>query len=203
MAITKDYSDLYPDIYPWLPGCPPGIITSAIQRQARAFCERSEAWRQQLDSINLKDGILRYELEPDWDAELRRVSEVRINTEDGVDAGNVGELIPPDQYRYEPRECELILNDGYEPREDVDKGLEVKVILVPRRLATKIDPVFLDRWQIAIIGGVMRYLAAMPGKKWSNATLAATSNVDYIRGIADARRDLDLDGTNATLSISA
>lgn len=204
MSLTRQYTDLYPDLIPYLRGCPEPIVLSAIRRMTRKFCSRSEAWRVELDPITLREGITEYEIDAPFDAEIRRISELRINTEDGVDAGIPGTLIPDDKYLYDRYDdSKVVLDDAYEPTEDVTNGLEIKVVLVPKRDADRIDVFFLDMWQDVIIGGVMSDLMVMPNVKWSDPARALIGNQEYLRGISMARAELDRQSTNRTLSISA
>ena len=81
MAAITDYSDLYPTMTPELPGCPEPFMLQALKKAFRKFCQDSNAWREQLASINLKEGVLDYALASIWDAEIKNIVEVRVGAE--------------------------------------------------------------------------------------------------------------------------
>ena len=82
MADITAYTDFYPMMMPELPGCPEDFLLQSIKKTVRKFCQDTDAWREQLASIDLKDGVLGYELVSKWDAEIRHIVEVRIKTAD-------------------------------------------------------------------------------------------------------------------------
>ncbi|MFA5107766.1 MAG: hypothetical protein WC497_05595 [Patescibacteria group bacterium] len=278
MAVLTAYSDLYPLMTPELPGCPEPFILQALKKSLRKFCQDSDAWREQLASIDLKDGILDYSLVSAVDAEIRHVVEVRIGAEivdlagadvvttaaigattfnvhgiasvtgtiasgdqfiisgnDGtlytlsadavitahtatlvftpaltaeatagdklavVPQKDLGTLISPDLYVYRAEATTrlgvaqargtLSLDASLEPTEDLVRGLDVKVSLVPHVNSDAVDLDFLTRWAEAVSGGALFSLMTMKGRKWTDAGRAALFLLDYNKGLSRARRE--------------
>lgn len=281
MAAITAYSDLYPMMVPELPGCPENFILQALKKTFRKFCQDSNAWREQLASINLKDGVLDYALASKWDAEIKEIVEVRIGAEivdlagadvvtttaagesslavhdiasdsgtinsgdqfilaggDGtlytlsadatvashattisftpvlseeaaagtelsvVPPKDLGALVDKSLYSYAAEDTvrldvaqacgTLTLDPSLEPDEDLIRGLDVKVSLVPHINSAndQIDYDFLTRWAEAVIGGAIFSLMTMKGRKWTDTGRAPLFMLDYNKGISRARREI-------------
>jgi hypothetical protein len=281
MSAITSYADLYPLMVPELSGCPENFILQSLKKTLRKFCQDSNAWREQLASINLKEGVLDYALASKWDAEIKEIIEVRIGAEivdlagadvvtttaageaslavhdiasdsgtiysgdkfilsggDGtlytlsanatvtshaatitftpvlsqiatagtelsvVPPKDLGVLIAPAYYTYHAEDTVrldvaqaagiLSLDSSLEPDEDLIRGLDVKVSLVPHINSDddQIDYDFLTRWAEAIIGGSIWWLMTMKGRKWSDPQRAPLFMLDYNRGLSRARREM-------------
>ncbi|MCK9517999.1 MAG: hypothetical protein M0R74_03065 [Dehalococcoidia bacterium] len=205
MAAIDSYTDFYPLMAAELPGCPEYLMLQALKRVARKFCQDSDAWRVQLDSIDLVEKQLAYVLTPlsggtTWGAQIKHVLAVRINTEDGIDKGNPGVLISQPYYTFYPTDTTrinasiaantLLLDDSLEPAEDVTDGLEVEVVLVPELNEddTEIDMDFLAMWSEAIIGGAIAYLMTMKKRRWTDIQRAGLFQADFNKGVSRARK---------------
>lgn len=174
-------------------------MLQALKQSFRRFCLDTNAWREQLESIDLTEEILAYVLESDAfdDVEIRHIVEVRINTEDGISEGNPGALIDSGLYAYYPSATtrqgvaiaagSLVLDDSLEPAEDVTGGLEVMVSLVPNINSTDFDAPFVTRWSEAVVGWAMFWLKSLPGRKWTDKDRALVFQREYYRGVSRAR----------------
>jgi len=165
-------SDLYSELTMKLPGITQPLMLKALQLSARTFCEETEAWKEQLEPHNLVAEQTEYELDWDWCAEVRRVIEVRQNSEAGVDAENKGALVDPAGYEFDQPET-LTFTDGFVPPESVTNGLEVKVVFVPYTNVCSLPRWFLNRFSLGIVAYAIWDLASEPGLKWSNPSIAA------------------------------
>lgn len=179
MPGLNKYSGLYPLMIPELPACSASLILQAIQKSARKFCIDTEIWSETLDSIDLVKDQTDYTISSSWDAEIRRIKELRINTKANIAEGNDGTIQKPALYEFTPEDDTLTLDDSIEPAENVTDGLEIDVCLVPMNATTVVDPVFLNYWSGAIIAGAMVSLMLMPKQKWSNPTQATFYQLQY------------------------
>ena len=183
MQITA-YTDLYPHIMPQVSGCDADLVLPAIQRTARDFCRDTEAWRETLWPLALRDTKDQYTLVWDYEAEILRIIEVRWNTEDGVDADLKGNPVPASEYTLEVNadgECRDVLTFNTAPTATVSRGLEVDVCYLPHMDAEGISAEMIDRWSEAIIAGALVRLMIMPEKPWANPSLAAFNKGEYDR----------------------
>ena len=162
------------------------------------FCLDTEAWWEQINPISLVDGTMSYQVNPSWDAEIKRIRELRINTEGGISEGDKGVLISASLYDFylaggkdelgvTIRENTVILDDSLEPAEDVTNGLEISIVIVPYLNSDNIDPLFLNTWIEAIIGRTMMDLMRMVDKKWSNPSRAMIYELEYQKARGRAR----------------
>ena len=192
------YTDLYPYLSPELPGCPDPVILQALQKAGRMFCLDTEAWWEQLKPVNLVDGQVSYRISPSWEAEVKRIRDLRINTAEGIANGDEGDPVNPALYDFYPAgnktplgtsisENTVILDDSLEPADNVTNGLEVSIILVPYLDSDKLDPVFLNSWIEALIGRAMADLMSMTGKKWMNPGRANVYELQYQKARSRAK----------------
>jgi len=187
MAVNR-YVDLYPLMTPELPGCTEPMMLQALQRSMRQFCIDTEAWWETLASVNLVEDQTEYNINSTWDAEIKRIKELRINTEDNIAAGNDGAIQDHELYEFITPDA-LILDDNLKPAEDVTGGLEIEVRIVPSITATSVDPTFLNDWIDAILGWAMNYLMSMTHKKWSNPDRSAYYMMQYLKGVSTAKSE--------------
>jgi len=199
MARINKLTDLYPLMEPELPSCPEPLILQALRKKTRQFCQDTDVWREQLKDIDLVAGQRDYVLNPSFDAEIRKIVEVRINTAENRAAGYRGAEVKSQYYMFHGELSQrlgvnlqpntLTLDESLEPSASETGGLEVKVSLAPLLMAGQVDQDFLQKWCEAIIGGAMFYLMTMPRKKWSDPQKAGLYLVDYNKGISRARRE--------------
>lgn len=148
---------------------PQGFMLSALQQAARAFFDDTEVWKETLDPHRLVAEQRVYELEWDWCARVQRIEEVRWNTEDGVEAGNLGTLVSVKQYDFDQPD---ILTFNTPPDTTVDQGLEVDVIYVPTLSCCEMPQWILNRWAEPIWAKALSTLLSMPRKAWSDPARA-------------------------------
>jgi len=281
MAPLAGFTALYPIMAPELPGCPDNFMLQAIKKAYRSFCQDTDGWRQQLPSINIKDGVLDYLLTPvapGADCAIKHVVEVRMGSEkvdlagadvvttvaaglstinvhgiasasgtiasgsefvfeggDGtlytlsaaatitshtatllftpvlseeatagdelavIPPGDLGTLIRPELYTFHAEATTrldvaqnlniLSLHTSLTPAEDLLRGLDVKVSLVPHVASDSVDLNFLTRWAEAIVGGAVSYLMTMKGRKWTDTGRAPLLQLDYNAGKSRLRKE--------------
>lgn len=193
MARITDFTGLYPHVHAELPGCPQPLYVQHLLRSARALCEKSRVWREDLDPYDITDDEKEYTLAPTVDgttynARIECLIEVRQNTEDGVTNGDKGTLINWRDYSFNPNT--LVLTFDTAPSDDITDGLEVKAVLVPHLGASDITEWILNNYAEVILAGCKYKLLAMTNKTWSNTTLAAEYRTEWRNGIAKAKADI-------------
>lgn len=88
MARVTSYSQLLPFVLPEVPGCSPDIATFMLKRVGRRFCERTEAFRDDLGPLGIVDYRQDYVLVHPYDASIHRILAVKVNSIEQ----------PPDRY---------------------------------------------------------------------------------------------------------
>lgn len=198
MGSQATFAGLYPLIVHEVPGCPNVMVLQYLQQAARDFCIETEAWQEELAAIDLVEDTLAYTLVVEYDAEVRRILEVHIRTEEEVTDGADGSLQNYDKYEFTPPTT-LTLDDSIEPQEDVTDGLVVKVVLVPQlfedvdsiTVQAGISATFLNLWAEPIIGRAKWLLKRMSGKTWSDPQGAAIGMADYWKGVTAAKQEVE------------
>lgn len=186
--MATPFTDMYEHVLPELPGCPTVLVLPTIVKVVRHFCEQTQAWKLDLDAINIRSGVDTYDLDgvPSC-AEIIMPSYVES-------LGN--ELDAEDGYTMPNRE-QITLSD--EPQEDEVGGLVIQVVLRPKTDATETcDDLFCD-WHEIWAYGVMERLMRMPDKIWTEPNMANAYHTMYWNGINDARVDVDRGHTNRLL----
>lgn len=78
----KSWNAFLKDVRPGAPGTPAPIAEHAVMRAARAFCERTRAWRVELDPTTTREGVKAYDIELETATELVRLESATLNGED-------------------------------------------------------------------------------------------------------------------------
>lgn len=186
-------SDLVPRVSDHVPGCPENAVLQALRDGWRRFCYDSRAWRSTLPSLDLVAEQKEYNLLPRFDAEIERVYEVRVPSEDNVTDGEEGPELESDYWEVQTTAAGVTqLKLGYEPSEAVSGGLIVKAVLLPNRDVQEAeDPTFLNRWADAVTWAAVLDLAARPGRRWTSPTEATLAQSRYRTEVNRARADVD------------
>jgi hypothetical protein len=79
MSTITAYTDLKDQVVLYAPGCPDGVVEKAIREAGRAFCERSESWREWVEPIPITDWQAHYTLSHGYSATIKRVLTICVN----------------------------------------------------------------------------------------------------------------------------
>lgn len=181
----SNYSELYPRMVDDLPGCNQDrIMLNALKDAGRLFCRKTEAWRVELDPIDIVADQATYDLDTviEFDAVVLRFLWVKTG---GDDADPI-----PDSYYLLNGETTLEFQDDVVPDAALTDGLIVKLALLPRLGTVELDEGFMERHAEAIVGGAMATLLKKKGKPWYNPDLAAEYFLDWRRGLCEATAEV-------------
>ena len=163
-----------------LTGCPELLRVEALRDALRQFCEESNAWHETLSDIDIEDGVVEYNLIPEYDAHIQRIVAVRLNTEDGVTDDVWPDPLDESLYSMTPGDPEvLVLDDSLEPADDITGALRVKASFVPEFNSLDIAEWFLNRYWEGIVARAMGIRMRDPNKRWTNAMRAEFYERDY------------------------
>jgi hypothetical protein len=182
------YDQLYPGMAVELPGVEDRSFLRALRDAGRRFCDRTEIWAWTLDPIDLVEEQLDYTLAHEWQAVIKRVLEVRINSEAGVTAGTKGNAQDESLYEFTPPST-LTLDDSLEPGADLTDGLEADVVLVPNLRCDEIPEYIIERWGEAIMAGAIAELKRQPNRGWTDPDGAGYFQTQWNRGLNAALRE--------------
>jgi hypothetical protein len=174
-----------------LRGCEQLLQVEALRDGLFDFCVESEAWLEEVPAIDIVDGQLEYNLIPEYDAHIHRITDVWILTEDQVTDETRPD--PLDASRYEMRAGDpevLVLEDGLEPEADIDDALIVKAVLVPELNSLDIAEWFLNRYWRGIVARAKWIRMMDVGKRWSNPQRAAFYDAEFKGWIQKAKGEV-------------
>lgn len=205
MSQISAYSDLMQLIMQQVPGCEQPLIQQHLQQAVRKFCHHSEAWLEKMQPMDLIEDQYEYTLTPNYDCEVRRVTDVWYRSADDVTNDHDGQHLQElDEYTF-VRPNVLRLCKNLAPQADVTDGLVVKVVLVPFLLESggnAISQDFLNLWAEPIVAGAIETLMMVPRTRWGNPNLAQYWRNIYLTGITDAKAAISMDGLNQPEGIS-
>ena len=188
MGQTINISDIRKYILPEVPGCPLPLLDQVIIDVWREFCNETQAWKCDLDPINVRDTVTEYELDaPNNYSQIIVPTKVQIfRDEDSPIHPDAQTEEPYDAYtRFD--KCAIIL--VLTPSEDITNGLRIRVALRPRLTATLMDQqLFEDTYDYAAFG-VKARLMLMPKKDWSAQQMGLYYQQRYWDGVGKARID--------------
>lgn len=170
------WSDLFPYIAPYLPGCPSLLITDNLKRAAINFCRDTHIWTEQIDDIFPVEGVLRYELRAPEGTKIIALSEIY--------RGEDSNKRPVNDY------CSLnafgLLTFDKSVTES-GEPIHVRVVLEPSVDATDIPDDIGHRYREAFINGALSFLMMMPRKIWTNPEQAMLHDQKYNQMLGEAK----------------
>lgn len=183
------FSAWSPEVLPWAPGAPDGLIVQAVRSAAREFCERTRAWVLWLDPATAGEGVgqeLDFELPSK--TELVRIEQVTVD----------GRPLDIDHYREAPADPALFEGDGKAAMAKDTKVLaltgnwagaeavQVQVSLMPAEDSVSMDTTVASRFRDAIASGARFELLSLPGVPFSNERVAGQQRDLFEKAIAAA-----------------
>ena len=202
---SKLLSDFLPQILPHVPGCIDQLARDAVRNAAIIFCERSKAYRLELDPMQVEAGISDYEFDVPDDTVVHEVLRVVIDgtpidpkSPAQLDIERPGwqtETGTPFAYYLKDfrRKLRLVLM----PDASIADGLLIEAALKPSKTALKFEQGFFEEYFDDVAYGALANLLSMPGKEWTNTGKADQNlarfnaaigkhNVDAAKGFANA-----------------
>lgn len=189
-------ADITPSIAIEASGVPELVMRRVLLDAARLFCRRSRYWRVNLDPISMVDAQSRYDLfSPINDSSVYDIVSVRMGTERKFLTRstysklqfNLDNSGTPTQFALEAAKEIIFAPIPVATTADAN----IRVTLVPDTSATTLDDRLFDDFGEGLIYGALYRLMRMPGKAWSDSTLAGHYGSLYsmkeqeARGLAD------------------
>ena len=148
------YADLISRMARDIPNFDYNDTLQALQDAGREFCNLSEAWFENLTSINIVADQQSYTLATDYPAHFKRVKSVHILSSTDVTNGEEGRLMDSSYYKLVlPATLKFQVN--HTPSTAVTGGLVVEVVFTPNMGANELPAWLMSRWGDGIIGKAM------------------------------------------------
>lgn len=207
-----DWKDFDPLVVPMVPGCSAAVAREAVKDAVAEFCDRSNIWTVDLDSMPMLVGIAEVDLSPPTGSRVIRLEEVKLN---GMPLAPTSprelDILAPTWTEYpngQPTHF-WVADDGANrllhlwptPNETSLSALYVRAVLKPTSTADGVPDWLFEEWRHPVASGALKKLCATPGKEWTNPDLAAYHAMLFSEGIGRATYALNTGGTTKPLRI--
>lgn len=191
---TKFWTDWYDEVLPDVPGCSQKVAKNAIRNAAIEFCERTLAWKVDLDPLNAVANQAAYPFEPPANTRVVRLLNVwyngkRLTPKTPADLddlyANWPSAIGTPLYYTQLSPDEVILVPM--PNAALANGIAQKVALKPTRASTGLEEYLYEKYLEEIAAGAKARLMLMQKKPWSNTAMGAANQALFEDAIASAR----------------
>ena len=186
--MAKSWDTFLPLITPHLSGCQIATIKLYLASTAADFFARTYLWREQINGITVRTGVVDYELDPDTglvedvisvvygEHTLTRTDLRLIGTEKLSETG-------------EPREFWIQADNSIRifPIPEEGTTLKVYAVLKPSRAGSGVEDWIYETFADTIVSGTIAQLAMIPGKEWTDVALAGMHKGLFERAITNAR----------------
>lgn len=185
-----NFTDLIPDVMPYVPSCPSFTISDHLLRAAREFCRRTHVWQAALTPFNTVVDQQGYALAPPAGSSVVRVFR--------VDVGDCNDITVHDEVTAEAEvargsSCQFAWLSGNTlrlnpvPTEIV--AVQVQVSVKPTRTATSWPDDLGEDHAEALIYGALSTLYDMPRVDWADDAKAMKYGGRFEAKVAKAARN--------------
>lgn len=180
------FDDMMPLITPFAPGCPTVVIEMHLAESAAKFCDKAKIWRIDIDVDTTTAG------EPDYEVDLpsnTKLADVLFFKVDGRLMTRVTDrLQEPSDDQAAPNSF-AIYNDNLirlYPTPDAAYSFKGTAVIKPSVRAKGIDDFLFETHRRVIAYGALAELLMIPGKDWSDASLATFYENKFNDGVIEA-----------------
>lgn len=179
--MATNFTDLYPDLLPSLPGCPDITVDRAINRAATEFFSETKVWRANIVGATTGTQLVAVTSGVPANCKIVHLYELRYD-EDPLERRT-----PVDMKRTFPREesgtpviCTLTEEDTinvlpYPATPGVIGIYAGRVAIAPTRTKADLPDDIFDRYAEALIAGTLSKLLIQPNQAWTNENLAGVN----------------------------
>lgn len=173
------FASLVKEVLPYVPECPDSLVADNIRSATIDLCERTKAYKFDLDPISTISGVYEYDFDQPSGTD---VHQILYMVYDGKDMDPISprslELNYPD-WRDRTGQPYVYLQKSPDtfwvvpvPSASKTSSLIMGVALKPTRTSNNIDTDFANNYRDGIIYGTLYRLLRMPNKAWSDINAA-------------------------------
>jgi hypothetical protein len=200
--------DLVPAIMRHARTAPPNVVIPELREAYLTFCRRTELLRV-VQNIPIQRDTRRYQLCPPDQYQVIRAITVFEGSRSLVLQSSLTPCACGDFFMDGPDWLEFIreplLDDvSFNSRFDEDAQnhtLTVQFCVAPARTSVLLDKLVNDQYRDAIVAGALSRLLLMPDTKWYNPQLAQKWEMEFKKGMSDAKIAISKNFTGADLRI--
>lgn len=186
--MAKLWADFLPLLAPHLPGCPDPSLKLYLASTASDFFARTYLWREQIDALYIAPNVVDYDLSADTGLVEDVISvvynETALERTDLrlIGAERLSETGEPREYWVQADNTIRVF-----PTPTERTSLKVFAVLKPNRAGTGVEDWIYETFADTIVSGAIAQLAMIPGKEWSDVSLAGMHKGLYERAVTNAR----------------
>lgn len=200
--------DLMPAVMRHARTAPPNIVIPELREAYLTFCRRSELLRL-VQVIPLQRGVTRYQLCPPDGYQVIRALAVIEGSQSLIVQPNLTACRCGDFFMDGPDWIELLREPfqddvAYLQNQDLDDPnftLAIQFCVAPSRTSIVLDKLVNDQYRDAIVAGALSRLLLAQDTKWYNPQLAQKWDMEFKKGMSDARVAINKGFTNANMRI--
>ena len=183
----KAWAEFYPEVLPFVIGCPNPTVNAALRKAAREFCLSSKAWQESEEFE--ADGLTnRYYFDVTGQTELVQLMSASVGGYD-LDVYGAHEL-PSDWETRPPTKRELYHLNGEEylvfPMPTAGQVVRVTQALRPSAVGNGVGDEVFKLHGNAIASGAAAILLRMPRQAWTDLEQAAICKAEFDTGVHTA-----------------
>jgi hypothetical protein len=177
--MAKSPSLFIPDVLMYAPACPDFTIEQHILSAAIKFCEDSKAYQVEMDPISSVTGIGEYDLEPPTGTTVESIHSVKFNgiPLTPVSTRGMDDRVPKrttyngtPKYYLKNSSTTLLL--GPTPSSSITNGIQIRLVLKPKRTVTTLPDELYDDFYEAILRLALYRILSVPRKDWTDKVAA-------------------------------
>jgi hypothetical protein len=179
-------SEFYPYVLPHAMGCSVPLVEQVIRDICIDFCEHAPIAQEVIDPIDLKTGVVEYDLDVQAGVVVSLILDAKYNG-NTMRIGNAGDFPDPRLMHQMPvgdpcavmqlGEAKFVTNLA--PATDQKKAIRLLVSTKPTKKATSVADILAADYSYDISLGVLSRLLLMPNQPFSNPALATIYRNDY------------------------
>lgn len=192
------YEVLLPEVLTMVPGCPDTLAENTIRSAAIEFCERSLAYRVDLDPVTTVKNLFEYDLEPPTGTTVHEIiSIVHNGSQLAAGTPKLLDLRMPTwrkdagEPKYYVKVSPSLFWLAPVPAETKALSTTIRVALKPTYTSDAIDDEVLNDYHSAIVNGALYRLLRMPSREWTDLTGAQVYGSLFEQEVAAAKKRAD------------
>ena len=188
------FTDFFPDILPFVVGCPDPTAINAIRNTCINFCSQTNVWQETQDAESVTANSLPYDLTGPSQSMVIQIMSCKVDgilldpvTLDYLDSRfpNWEDTTGSPHFYFKPNTAQLSLY----PLPERASVLRLRVSYAPTRDSLLIDSAIRDNNTPVIASGALAALLMIPGQSWSDPKLALYHAAIYAAGVTETLND--------------
>ena len=192
------YLEAVADVLTQIPSAPDFVITAAMNRATRKFCELSGVYRHRVENLSVKDGLQNYDF-ADYlpnNTVIHKIDSVLLSSKRLQPATfkyvsqELGDKIADkDTPKFFVPEQSSQVNLWPIPKDTLRKSLEAQLILKPTRDADEVEDWFGEKYYEALIAGTVSEMSRTPNTEFYNPSLFPLMEQYFNNAITEAKKE--------------